>query len=677
MLLSTLLRGSKPMIARRFVNLYSLSRLEASLKTASGGVHSVYKPVPPPKPYSSSAPSAHTGGSGAGLSAEEQQQQQQQQQAGAARDQLAPVIGSALQAGPPPLLPHILVTDQGHFHTHSTKFPIEAKEAPASLFARSPPRLPAGRSATLGRGVGGGSDLTPAMGVPAKGSTLPRSTRLPSLLDLRPPAHTHTHHAHAPPHAHGTASVEDRDQLLGGDQRQPRFLDGIDNPALVDDAAHMPSYRATPGEEESTPRPPASPPRAPWPGSCPPTRSHAHTSRPSSPTTPTASRPRPSTCRPRPNTTRIPLSITLSRRRNNNNNQQQQQQPLTRGDMDEEFTRTVRWHRGDPPPAGPPPHERPPPPPPRLQRPPRQRGVNGHVHATLNGHHTNGLPAQANGHAPHERATPPRNNQNNRTGGLVDDNQANDAHERRDDARKDDKWGSLTRGLAAWKYHNLKEKISHKFSRGDKPDDRAAEAKHGAPTPRAGAKNNAENGGGGQQEQGALQPGPRATAAAPPSSTRASGGPSPERAEDQPAGDDGDEPERGGRGAAAQRPAPPLPRSPGQRSGSYHHLAQLRQDAPSWRPHHYSVDNLADAQVLPSDHTYSGPAVTGGAQPAGGEGGGSGGSDSGRGTAGSGGEGRAAHALDTSLDSAASQRQAGQGHSSGAASEFPCVNEMK
>ncbi|XP_037797746.1 uncharacterized protein LOC119592927 [Penaeus monodon] len=211
---------------------------QASHPPPSGGVHSVYKPVPPPKPYSSSASAAHTG-PGAALSTEEQQQQQ----AGTSRDQVAPVIGSALQAGPPPLLPHILVTDQGHFHTHSTKFPIETKEGPVSLFARSPPRLSAGRSATLGRGVGGVSDLTAAMGVPAKGSTLPRSTRMPSLLDLRPPAHsaaaphTHTHHAHGPPHSHGTASVEDRDQLLGADQRPPRYLDGIDNPALVDDAS--------------------------------------------------------------------------------------------------------------------------------------------------------------------------------------------------------------------------------------------------------------------------------------------------------------------------------------------------------------------------------------------------------------------------------------------------------
>ncbi|XP_037797748.1 transcription factor mef2A-like [Penaeus monodon] len=154
--------------------------------------------------------------------------------------------------------------------------------------------------------------------------------------------------------------------------------------------------------------------------------------------------------------------------------------------------------------------------------------MNGHAHPTLNGHHTNGHPAQANGHAPHMNGHAPhheqannhtnqnnQNNQNNRNGGLVDDNQANDAHERRDDPRKDDKWGSLTRGLAAWKYHNLKEKISHKFSRGDKPDERAgaaqADGKHGphAAAPAGGAKNNAENGGGAQQEQAALQAGRR------------------------------------------------------------------------------------------------------------------------------------------------------------------------
>ncbi|XP_076038931.1 uncharacterized protein LOC143024077, partial [Oratosquilla oratoria] len=119
-----------------------------------------------------------------------------------------------------------------------------------------------------------------------------------------------------------------------------------------------------------------------------------------------------------------------------------------------------------------------------------------------------------------------------------------------------------------------------------------------------------------------------------------------------------------------------------QRSGSYHHLAQTRQEHSNWRPHHFSVENLSETQALPSDHTYSGPAVVGGRnQSAGVEGGGggggsgggggtnSGGSDSGRGTAGSG-EGRNANTLDTSIESAASNRQNGQGHSSGNDSEW-------
>ncbi|XP_047501284.1 filaggrin-2-like isoform X2 [Penaeus chinensis] len=358
--------------------------------------------------------------------------------------------------------------------------------------------------------------------------------------------------------------------------------------------------------------------------------------------------------------------------------------------------------------------------------------MNGHAHPTLNGHHANGHSGPANGHAPHMNGHAPhheqannhtnqnnQNNQNNRTGGLVDDNQTNDAHERRDDPRKDDKWGSLTRGLAAWKYHNLKEKISHKFSRGDKPDERAgAEGKHGSHAP-APAKNNAESGGA-QQEQGALQPGPARDSGRLPTlntSFRRAIHQSSQKTNLQETMETSLSAGPGGVPQQTNGLPPHYPRSPGQyrapqplaapplspptyraaaphplpsphmgrqhphemlgrglasrRSGSYHHLAQLRQDGPNWRPHHYSVDNLADAQALPSDHTYSGPAVTGGrGQPAGGEGGGSGGSDSGRGTAGSGGEGRAAHALDTSLDSAASQRQNNQGHSSGNDSEW-------
>ncbi|XP_042892607.1 uncharacterized protein LOC122266804 isoform X2 [Penaeus japonicus] len=704
----------------------------------AGGVHSVYKPVPPPKPYGSSASASHAG-PGASLSAEEQQQQQ----AGASRDQVAPVIGSTLQAGPPPLLPHILVTDQGHFHTHSTKFPIESREGPASLFSRGPPRLSTGRSATLGRGVGGVSDLTAAMGVPAKGSTLPRSTRMPSLLDLRPSAqsvaapHTHAHHAHAHPHSHGTASAEERDQLLAGDQRQPRFLDGIDNPALVDDATHMPSYRATPGGAHAahTGIPPEgtlagvlpSHPQQPRPYESPFLSHHAY--RPPLPQhLPPASQHHPNPPQHHP--------VTSTQQQ-----QQQQQQPLTREtwmrSSQGQFAGIVEIH----PPHGHihmnghiPPHH-------------TSNGhipngtANGHAHPALNGHHpnghhSNGHPAQVNGHGPHVNGHAThqepgnnqnnQNNQNNRNSALVDDNQANDAHERRDDHRKDDKWGSLTRGLAAWKYHNLKEKISHKFSRGDKPEERAGapESKHSSQgtstqSDAINAKNNAE-GGGGQQEQGAIQPGPSRDSGRLPklnTSFRRAIHQSSQKTNLQETMETSLSAGPGGAAQPANGLPPHYPRSPGQyrapqpltapplspptyragaphplpsphmgrqhqhemlgrglanrRSGSYHHLAQLRQEGPNWRPHHYSVDNLADAQALPSDHTYSGPAVTGGrGQPAGGENGGSGGSDSGRGTAGSGGEGRTANALDTSLDSAASQRQNAQGHSSGNDSEW-------
>lgn len=81
---------------------------------------------------------------------------------------------------------------------------------------------------------------------------------------------------------------------------------------------------------------------------------------------------------------------------------------------------------------------------------PHHDGPHSHHHAHLNGHQE------------------PSGGQGNRSAiTSADDNAANDSQERRDDLRKDDKWGSLTRGLAARKYQNLKEKLSNKFSRGD------------------------------------------------------------------------------------------------------------------------------------------------------------------------------------------------------------------
>ncbi|KAG7177984.1 hypothetical protein Hamer_G003728 [Homarus americanus] len=676
-------------------------------------VHSVYKPVPPPKPFSGAPPAAAAGNSSnSGNSGEDQLQQQA---IPSLKDQLAAITGATIQSGPPPpLLPHILVTDQGHFHTHSTKFPIEIKEGGINLPSTSssiltpssashgtsvlassvgPPAFSG--SATLGRGSRGVSGWA-GMGV-AKGSTLPRS---------RPPPHTtHTHQTHTH-HATGVNGGEEKDQLLSGERHQ-RYIDGIDNPALLDDT-HMGTLAGVlPSSHPSQPRPYESPFLS----------RHSY---------------RPSTLQQHQNTSQQ-LPVTSQHHQVTSQHHPSSAQQAT-------FSRET-WMRGSQgqfagiveihPPQG-------------------HIHMNGHVSqhhsATPAGHipngsahnhvnnHMEGPHSHTNGHHSHPNShQDPVNSfnsqSNNRTAGTIDENHVNDAQEQRDDPRKDEKWGSLTRGLAARKYQHLKEKLSSKFSRGDKPEDRTI-------TPQADGKNTASQGtntssgntnnssGNSQQETNGIQPGPSRDSGrvnklntsfrkaihqssqktnlqenimeTSLSASQELGGSSQQvngLPPHYPRSSSQYHTQQQTHTAAALSPpthrAPaPLPMSSPQlgrrhqhdpmghglanrRSGSYHHLAQLRQEPPSWRPHHYSVDNLVDAHALPSDHTYSGPAVSSGrGQPAGGEGVGSGGSDSGRGTAGSGGEGRVPNTLDTSLDSSASQRQNNQGHSSGNDSEW-------
>lgn len=369
--------------------------------------------------------------------------------------------------------------------------------------------------------------------------------------------------------------------------------------------------------------------------------------------------------------------------------------------------------------------------------------MNGHVlqhHATTSGHipngnthnhannHSEGPYSHPSGHHTHmngyQDSVNSLNSQNNRTAGTVDDNHTNSSQER-DDPRKDDKWGSLTRGLAARKYQHFKEKLSNKFSRGDKPEDRTTTSQADGKTMTSQGTNTTSTTSGtnnpignSQQEASGIQPGPsrdsgriaklntsfrkaihqssqktnlqETTVETSLSTSHDQGGLSQHGSilplhysrihrqyqSQQSLTASGMPPSNHRAAAPPPMPSPilshqrqhdPLGRGLAtRRSGSHHHLAQLQQEPPAWRSHHYSVDNLVDAQALPSDHTYSGPAVSSGrSQTTGGEGVGSGGSDSGRGTAGSGGEARVPNTLDTSLDSSASHRQNNQGHSSG------------
>lgn len=633
----------------------------------------MYKPVPPPKPYSGTAATAGNSSNSSSSTAEDQQQQQG---VSSLKEQLAAITGSRLEgaggAAPPPLLSHILVTDQGHFHTHSTKFP-------------------------------------------------------------------------------NVSSEEDRDHLLTTEHHNHhRILNGIDNPALLDDTL-MPSYRAPGGGGAVAVCHTGIPPEGTLAGVLPSQQTRPY----ESPFLPRSNY-RPSALQqqhqaasqqlpapPQHHTASSHLHPAIS-----------QHQPATSqhhpaSTQQANFTRET-WMRASQgqfnglaeihPPQG-------------------HLHLNGHIsqhHSLASGHVSNGSihnhainhlegqhshPSTHHAH-PNSQHTHPNNhhphvnghqepvngvsNQNNRTACGTDENHINNAQEQQDDQHKDDKWGSLTRGLAARKYQHLKEKISSKFSRGDKPEDRTTSSQvDGKVTSSQGTNTlgtpsgNANNSNGSSQEEaGGIQAGPSRDSGRvnklntsfrkaihqssqktnlQEATVETSLSTSQECASQQGGGLPPHYPRSSVQYHAhhptsllspGHRAPAPLPQSSPQlnhqhqndpfghglanrRSGSYHHLSQLRPNAPSWRSHHYSVENLVDAQALPSDHTYSGPAVsTGRGQPTGGENVGSGGSDSGRGTAGSGGDGRVPNNLDTSLDSSASQRQNNQGHSSSNDSEW-------
>ncbi|KAK4293843.1 hypothetical protein Pmani_033484 [Petrolisthes manimaculis] len=642
----------------------------------TGTVHSVYKPVPPPKPFSGNNNNNNT--------TEDQDTTQQQQQqhnninntTTSLRDQLATITGGVTGSGgttsnnnnnngPPPLLSHILVTDQGHFHTHSTKFPTS--------------------------GVGGGSNLSGG----------------------------------------GVGVLEEREQLVAS-ERHLRFLDGIDNPALLDDTP-MPSYRAQGGVTHTQPS--HIPPEGTLAG-----------------VLPNSAQPRPYES---PFLPRLPF-------RNPSHQQQQQQQSsqLHHTPSSQSYHSTSQHHPAPGSQHLPPPssqsHQGTNPQPyssssasqqPSLTRETWMRSSQGQYaglveihppqgHLYMNGHTPHSHHGLPNPHLPngstHSHSSPhhdgphthhhthmnghqePSVGQGNRsTVTAPDDNAANDCQERRDDLRKDDKWGSLTRGLAARKYQNLKEKLSNKFSRGDKSEERPSDIKN----INSQGTNTQLNGNTQQQQQhqegGVVDQGPgggengrvnklntsfrRAvqqtpgqhqqstmetslthdhthTNGLPPHYPRSPDQYRPKQPLPVPQSHQAGPPSpRLGQSQQKQQQQDPFGHGLGnRRSGSYHHLTQVRQEPPiSWHPHHYSVENLSHSHALPSDHTYSGPAITSGrGQPAGGEGGGSGGSDSGRGTAGSGGEPRIPNALDTSLDSATSHKHNNHGHSSGNDSEW-------
>ncbi|XP_050715084.1 collagen alpha-2(I) chain-like isoform X2 [Eriocheir sinensis] len=728
-----------------------------------GNVVSVYKPVPPPKPFSgspvsnnnnnnnSNSNSSSSGGSGGSSESQQDSRRQEQQETAASlREQLASVAGSTLQTGLPPLLPHILVTDQGHFHTHSAKFPIETKEAPGTTFSNAtshsswhppPPRPPPGPalisgSSTLGRGLRGVSGLA-GMGM-AKGSTLPRSTTAPTT-HARPSVATHATNGVGG----GGGGGGERDHLLST-ERHIRFSDGIDNPGLVDEHTHMQSYRTQGGGGNGgggggggggnmangggAPRPPSGiPPEGTLAGVLPSQAQQRPFDSPflSRPYRTSTHQYHPPTSQHLPGPSHLPPVSSHGLVSSQYHPPGTQHLPLSSAQVGA-FNRETWTRNSQGQLAG------------LVELHPPQ----GHIH--LNGHapqhhHTptsaptfphNGV---AHHHHAHPHAHPQPNNhvegahthpapQHSHAGEGADD----ESSERREEARKEDKWGSLTRGLAARKYQNFKEKLSNKFSKSEKPEDRPGS--QGEAQGRNGTSSQGSSTQEGSSVPSSSAPGARQELGGQPAAAALDGGRAAKlntsfrKAMHQSSGKEamageaalngpqeqnsgGGQQVSGGVGGglpphyprpAASRPpaalppqsSPPLGRPPehmgrglaNRRSGSYHHLAHLRQEAPTWRPHHYSADNLAEGHALPSDHTYSGPAAGAGrGQPAGGEGSGGsgGGSDSGRGTAGSGGEGRPVNALDTSLDSAASQRHAGQGHSSGNDSEWVDVTDTE
>ncbi|XP_064082361.1 uncharacterized protein LOC135198575 isoform X2 [Macrobrachium nipponense] len=580
-----------------------------SLSASGPAHHSVYKPVPPPKPFvgpeaspsvasgiTTTAPSSggqsFVGNKGPPTSSSlppppvpfHQTTSPEQ-----LREHLASVTGSTLQScGTPPVLSHILVTDQGQFHTHSSKFPNTVNE--------------------------------------------------------------------------------DREHLVNA-ERQSRCIDGIDNPTLLDDS-HMPIYRSKGvGGGPHGLHPSGIPAEGTLAGALP---------------AQTQTRPYES-----PFTSRPPFHSSQPPHHSQNASHQAK------------FTRET-WMRNS-----------------QDQRPgivelhPQQghSHMNGHGphhpvncsllpnNSHLEGHHNNSTnhPGLMNGHHSHLNGNKDNTvtavNQNNRTS-AVDENQVNGVHEQRNESRKDDKWGSLTRGIAAKKYQNFKEKLSNKFSKSDKPEERTNNASYTndkkTTNQTTNSQNNtASNNGSSDQNEAKSQPGSSRD------SFRRAIHQSSQNANHQENVMETNLNSHQPEGLPPQYPRPPQPIPPPhahagyqtgapshhpthhhhdpmargllmRRSGSYHHLSQHHQETPTWRSHHYSVDNLVDSQVLPSDHTYSGPAVTSSrGQPAG-----SGGPDSGRGPAGAGNDARVPNPLDTSLESSTSQRHNTQGHSSGNDSEW-------
>ena len=339
-----------------------------------------------------------------------------------------------------------------------------------------------------------------------------------------------------------------------------------------------------------------------------------------------------------------------------------------------------------------------------------------HNHVPTSGHHM-----QMNGHS-HMNGHIEMNNKNT----SIDENNANNCNEKQEQQSKEEsnnRWGSLKR--ASKKYHHFRDMISSKLnSKGDGKETDQSNTSQGTNTQIQGHDNplmmNGRKNGVGREEidnekhvkfntsfrQGphqhqpksyqssntaettlttiapsqssSIQPGQSINTSLPPqypkspSQYRSNGGPNTPSKNHQ-GSSNPNNPRHENHGTVDQL-------STNRRSGSLHHLAQQPiSQHPSWRPHHYSVDNLADTHTspdtlqlpdshqLPSDHTYSGPATSNGngrsQQQQTTEGHGSCGSDSGRGTAGSGGAENRGH--DTSLDSATSARQQNQEHSSG------------
>ena len=249
-------------------------------------------------------------------------------------------------------------------------------------------------------------------------------------------------------------------------------------------------------------------------------------------------------------------------------------------------------------------------------------GNGQHGHQQLNGHHMGGPQL----HSPKSNSSAPPDEVNN-------------VNERREELRKDDRWGSLKKGL---KYNPLKGILSGKFGRNDKDDSKNGQGKtvfsqgtnanrtsrENSPSKREKNTNIFQNGSV-RLTNGGVYAGPIETDLSTPNVDSPSKQPSngfihgaPFRNSSvhfdlPPSSPQMTHQQRGGSTRIPNNPVQDNTLANSKRSGSFQQLTQQQQQQPLsqqqiWRQQqkqqqqqqnlHFSADNLA--QAIPSDHTY-------------------------------------------------------------------------